>query len=93
MLRIKLVKSPIAHHWRLRATVQALGLRKVGQTVEHEDNPSIRGQIHHVKELLLVEDTTAGTVLFDGRTTRKRATRKERKPSEKRGGGRGVCRT
>jgi large subunit ribosomal protein L30 len=93
MLRIKLVKSTVAHHWRIRATVQALGLRKISQVVEHEDNPSIRGQVHHVKELLLVEDTTTGQIIFDGRTTRKKATRKERKPSEKRGGGRGVCRT
>ena len=84
MLRIKLVKSPIGHNRRLKATVVALGLRKVNTVVEHEDNPSMRGQIHHVKELLLVEDLTTGQILFDGRIGRKYATRKPRKPSEKR---------
>ena len=56
MLRIKLVKSPIGNNTRNRATVQALGLRKVQQTVEHEDTPSIRGMIHHVKHMLSVEE-------------------------------------
>ena len=55
MLRIKLVKSPIGHNTRNRATVQALGLRKVNNVVEHEDTPTIRGMIHHVKNLLVVE--------------------------------------
>ena len=84
MLRIKLVKSPIGHNPRLQATIQALGLRKVNSVVEHDDNPSIRGQIHHVKELLLVEDTTTNSVVVDARTMRDKATRKHRKPSEKR---------
>jgi len=56
MLRIKLVKSPIGNNKRNRATVQALGLRNVQQVVEHADNPSIRGMIHHVKHMLLVEE-------------------------------------
>lgn len=55
MLRIKLVKSPIANNPRNRATIQALGLRKVHQVVEHADTPSIRGMIHHAKHLLSVE--------------------------------------
>lgn len=57
MLRIKLVKSPIANKPKNRATVRALGLRKMHQTVEHEDNPVIRGMIHRVKHLLTVEVT------------------------------------
>ncbi len=56
MLRIKLVKSPIGNTPRNRATVQALGLRKVSQTVDHEDNSTIRGMIHHVKHMLLVTE-------------------------------------
>lgn len=82
MLRIKLVRSVVAHNPRIRATVEALGLRKINHTVEHEDNPSVRGQIQHVKELLLVEDTTTGAILFDGRKHRPHASRKDRKPSE-----------
>ena len=54
MLRIKLVKSPIGNNPRNRATVQALGLRNVQQVVEHQDTPSIRGMIHHVKHMLSV---------------------------------------
>lgn len=82
MLRIKLVKSTIGHNPRLRATVQALGLGKLNTVVEHEDNPSIRGQIHHVKELLYVTDTITGQVLHNGFTARKHATRKDKKPPE-----------
>lgn len=84
MLRIKLVRSPIAANSRNRATIQALGLRKVNQTVEQEDVPSIRGMVHHVKEFLLVEDTESNAVIFDARTIRKHATRKSKKPSETR---------
>ncbi len=56
MLRIKLVKSPIGNNKRNRATVAALGLRKMHQVVEHNDTPTIRGMIHHVKHMLLVEE-------------------------------------
>lgn len=84
MLRIKLVRSPIAASPRNRATIQALGLRKVNHSVEQEDVASIRGMVHHVKEFLLVEDTETNTVVFDARTIRKHATRKSKKPSESR---------
>lgn len=56
MLRVKLVKSPIGNTPRNRATVKALGLRKMQQTVTHKDTPEIRGMIHHVKHLLEVEE-------------------------------------
>jgi len=56
MLRIKLVKSVIGNVPRNVATVRALGLGKTGSTVEHEDNPVIRGMVHHVKHLLSVEN-------------------------------------
>lgn len=52
MLRIKLVKSPIANVPSNRATIAALGLRKVNQVVEKPDDPAIRGMIHQVKHLL-----------------------------------------
>lgn len=55
MLRIKLVRSPIGNTKRNRATVAALGLRKMHQTVLHQDNPVIRGMIHKVKHMLEVE--------------------------------------
>jgi len=57
MLHIKLIKSTVGHNPRNRATVTALGLRKIRQVVYHEDTPTIRGMIHHVKFLL---DVTEG---------------------------------
>ena len=53
-LKITLVKSPIAS--LPKHTVKALGLRKVGQTVEKEDNPCVRGQIFRVKHMVKVEE-------------------------------------
>jgi len=55
MLRIKLVKSLYGQIPRTRATVAALGLKKLNHTVTQEDTPVIRGMIHHIKHLLLVE--------------------------------------
>ena len=56
MLRITLKKSPIGHNPRNRATIQSLGIHKVGQTVEHEDTPTIRGKIYPIQDLITVED-------------------------------------
>ncbi len=56
MLRITLKKSPIGHNPRNRATIQTLGIHKVGQTVEHEDTLSVRGMIQPIRDLLLVEE-------------------------------------
>lgn len=39
-----------------QATVAALGLRKIGQTVEQQDNPQIRGMIDKVAHLVCVEE-------------------------------------
>ena len=56
VLRITLVKSPIGYSYRQKRTVRALGLRRMRQTVEHEDTPVIRGMISKVKHLVLVEE-------------------------------------
>ncbi len=53
-LRLKLVKSPIGNNARQRATVQALGLRKLHQVVEHADSPAMRGMVEKVKHLVQV---------------------------------------
>ncbi len=55
-LKITLVKSPIASLPKHKATVEALGLRKVGHTVIQPDNAAIRGQIFAVKHMLKVEE-------------------------------------
>jgi large subunit ribosomal protein L30 len=54
MLRITLVKSPIGYSVRHKATVRALGLRKMHQTVEHVDSPSLRGMLYKVAHLVEV---------------------------------------
>lgn len=55
-LRIKLVKSTIGALPKHKKTVEALGLRKMSQTVEKQDNPQMRGMIFQVKHLLAVEE-------------------------------------
>lgn len=55
-LRITLVRSVIGHPERHRRTVRALGLRRLHQTVVHEDRPEIRGMVEQVKYLLKVEE-------------------------------------
>ncbi|MBQ9326796.1 MAG: 50S ribosomal protein L30 [Clostridia bacterium] len=55
-LKITLTKSPIASLPKHKATVAALGLKKVGQTVLQPDNPAVRGQIFIVKHMVKVEE-------------------------------------
>ncbi len=49
-------KSAIGEPEDQRATVRSLGLRKLGQTVEHDDNPVIRGMVHKVRHLVEVRE-------------------------------------
>ncbi len=56
-LRLELVRSPIGGTDRQRATVIALGLRKLHQVVEHSDSPVTRGMVHKVAHLVkILED-------------------------------------
>lgn len=55
-LKITLVKSTIGALPKHKKTVEALGLRKLSQTVEKQDNPQMRGMIFQVKHLLAVEE-------------------------------------
>lgn len=55
-LRITLVKSPIGYTERQKATVRALGLRHLHDTVEQADSPAIRGMIGKVSHLVVVEE-------------------------------------
>lgn len=56
-LLITLKHSPIGRPKDQRLTVQALGLRKLHQTVEHEDTPQIRGMIKKVSHLVQVQES------------------------------------
>ena len=55
-LKITLVKSPIGAIPKQRATVEALGLKKLQKTVELPDNAAVRGMIQNVRHLVNVEE-------------------------------------
>ena len=55
-LTITLVKSPIGAVPKQRATVEALGLKKLNKTVEMPDNSAVRGMIQSVRHLVKVEE-------------------------------------
>lgn len=56
LIRVTLVKSPIGYNISQKRTVRALGLRKMHQTVEHEDSPTLRGMLTKVSHLIQVEE-------------------------------------
>jgi large subunit ribosomal protein L30 len=55
-LRVTYKKSSIGYTDKQKDTVRALGLRKLHQTVEHDDNPVIRGMVARVSHLVEVEE-------------------------------------
>lgn len=55
-LRITLLRSPLGYSLKHKATVRALGLRRVRQTVEQTDTPQIRGMLAKVAHLVQVEE-------------------------------------
>lgn len=55
-LCITLVKSAIGYSVKHKATIRALGLRRINQTVEQTDNPVIRGMLMKVNHLVKVEE-------------------------------------
>jgi len=56
MLRITLEKSAIGYSIRHKATVRALGLRKLHQSVVLPDTPSLRGMLLKVNHLVKIEE-------------------------------------
>ncbi len=55
-LRVRQTKSTISHVARNRATIRALGLRGIGDTVEVPDNEATRGMVRQVRFLVEVEE-------------------------------------
>ena len=55
-IKVRQVKSSIKRLQNQKRTLEALGLRRIGQEVEHEDTPSILGMINKVKHLVTVEE-------------------------------------
>jgi large subunit ribosomal protein L30 len=56
MIKVTLVRSPIGFPERQKATVRALGLRRVNQTVTHKDTPALRGMLQAVIHLIRIEE-------------------------------------
>jgi large subunit ribosomal protein L30 len=57
-LRITYAKSSIGYSARQKATIRALGLRRLGDVVEQADMPVIRGMVHKVRHLVTVEEVS-----------------------------------
>lgn len=55
-LSITQVRSTIGRTGVQKRTIKALGLRKLHQTVQHEDTPQIRGMINQVQHLIKVSE-------------------------------------
>ena len=53
-IKIKQIRSKIKRPADQKRTLEALGLRRIGQVVEHEMSPSIEGMINKVKHLITI---------------------------------------
>ena len=56
-LKVKQVRSKINCPLDQKRTLEALGLRKMGQVVEHDASPAVLGMVNKVKHLVSVEET------------------------------------
>jgi large subunit ribosomal protein L30 len=55
-VRVTQIRSGIGQNRRNRGTLRALGLGKIGRTVEHEDGPTLAGALRKVRHLVKVEE-------------------------------------
>ncbi|MDO5037273.1 MAG: 50S ribosomal protein L30 [Tissierellia bacterium] len=55
-IKIRLKKSPIGAKENHKRTVQALGFKKVGQVIEKNDDPAIRGMLAHINHMVEIVD-------------------------------------
>ena len=55
-MKVTLVKSPIGYNQKQKATVKALGLRKINSSVIIRDTPMMRGMVNRVSHLVQVEE-------------------------------------
>lgn len=56
LIKLTLVRSAIGYGKDQKATLRALGLRRLNQTVTHKDTPALRGMVNKVIHLLKVEE-------------------------------------
>jgi large subunit ribosomal protein L30 len=73
-LKVTWVKSAIGYGDDQKRTIKALGLRRLHQSVEHPDSPSVRGMVGAVRHLVQVED-----VVLAAKPQRQRRARGSRK--------------
>ncbi len=74
-LLVTLVRSTVGTNPSARGTVRALGLRRIGQTVELPDDPAVRGQVRAVRYLVECEEVAAAA-------TGKKAAAKQKEEAE-----------
>jgi large subunit ribosomal protein L30 len=55
-VRVTQIRSQIGETQAHRGTLRALGLGKIGKTVERPDDPTVKGAVHSIKHLVKVED-------------------------------------
>ena len=55
-LRVTLVRSSIGYTRDQKATVRALGFRRLNQTLEHKDTPALRGMLNKIIHLVKIEE-------------------------------------
>lgn len=55
-IRVTLVRSPISSQPKHRECVRGLGLKRMHQTVELEDTPSVRGLVNTIEYMVRVEE-------------------------------------
>ena len=71
VLRVTYRKSSIGYARDQKATIAALGLKRLNQTVEHEDSASLRGMVGKVRHLVSVDgvpaDSPKGVILLASR--------------------------
>ena len=68
-VRVTWVKSAIGYRESQRLTIKSLGLRRLHQTVEHYDSPSIRGMLNKVQHLVRIEEIDASEPVAPRRET------------------------
>jgi large subunit ribosomal protein L30 len=56
IIKVTLVRSPIGYPEPQKATVRALGLHRLHQTVEHQDTPAVRGMLAKVIHMIRIEE-------------------------------------
>jgi len=56
IVRVSLVRSPIGFPKDQKATVRALGFRRLHQTLEHKDTPALRGMLNKIIHLIEIEE-------------------------------------